>query len=311
MNNRQFWFPVPGNFYLDEEMVALGPVAQLLLLKVIAMCATLQTGGRVTGAQLKELSTNMAGKPARVVEALIANGSLREDKRGTEAGTGPDEYETDPELMLDPFDPDSYIPETHSGQGKTNPGQGQDRGGPFSRDYVLTHHRKWIEDYADGKRKPAGQARPEGDVPDPSQPRARGRGPARETHKQTHTSVTSRPATPDGRDVTGQERVAPRSAEGAAQRAPGEGPGKYGSWPGQYRGPVRVAPDFQGPRNPQPEPVPDSLAKSRAIAQLKQFADERGIEFEPMVNGKTTAIREDFPVWEVESNGSRGEDDAE
>lgn len=163
--------------------------------------------------------------------------------------------------------------------------------------YRITAYRKWNMSLDETP----GQATKNTDVGSSTHARPPARG---KTDRKTET-VTSRPASPDGRDVTEQERAAPRSAGGAAQRAPGEGPGKFGSLPGQYRGPVREVPDFPRPPRVADDPNADSVAKARALDQLRQFAASRGLPFEPMAraNGKTTAIREAFDVWEAGSGG--------
>jgi hypothetical protein len=302
-NQRQFWFPLPGNFYLDEEMVILPPLAQLLLVRVIALCATLQTGGRVTGGQLRNLSHDLCAKPARLVDSLVQTGSLRVDTGRTNRG----QAGTDSGQLPDPFDPDQDELWTDPGSTQTDPGHSRDKKGPFGLDYVLAQSTKWLEDYAGHRRKGAGQGRDDLDGEQASPPRARGGAPARKTHTQTHTSVTSRPASPDGRDVTGPARDAPRRAaeDGAAQRPPDVGPGKFGSFPGQYRGPVRVQPDFAGPRRPvaADHAAATVTAKVDARAKLEQFIRQ----FPQHSNSDNANGHDPVPVWEAFRNVDGGD----
>lgn len=259
VNRVQYWFPLPGNFHLDDEMVRLKPVAQLLLIRVIALCATQQTGGRVSGEQLRELARGMVAKPQRLVDELVDTGVLRADMGGTNSGQSRDKVGTDSGQGWDKVGTDSGQVQDKF---RTSSGRTRDKNGVFCLDYVLSQSDKWLVDYAGGRGRTPAQRPAVIDEGEPAEPRARGaaRAPVLKERKKERT--TSRPASPDGRDVVA--RAAPRSAGGAARPAP--------LGPGMFAGPVREVPDFAARAPLAPDAEADNVLKAAARSKLDEFA---------------------------------------
>ncbi|MET1007368.1 MAG: hypothetical protein ABWX96_17595 [Propionibacteriaceae bacterium] len=291
------WFKLSSAYYADGKIVPLSMGAEILFLRILALASSTSSGGLLTMDQISLVGHKLRSVQKAVDELVEADLLAPVHKRAANAAVvqlkcsvcaAQTQHECSPEAVGKQLECSACDAEMHH---QCSPNAALVQG------YRITAYRKWNL----SSDEPAGQQ--QSSIEDGQ--RSHARPPARGKTDRTTDREPLRPASPDGRNVSDPPRDAPRSADGAAQRPPDQGPGKFGSMPGQYRGPVREVPDFAGPRVASTSGG-DSLAKSQALAQLAEFAASRGLPFETKNgNGSATALREQFPVWEA----SGGEDE--
>lgn len=197
------WFKLSAAYYLDPKILRVSGGAELLFVRMLALCSATASGGRVSGEQLLFLGRGIRSVRATIDELIEAD------------------------LIMNVLQTQRY----RSGNAEVSQG---DRSGnaevsqtersgiaEVSQEYCIKAYSKWNafngapaeETAAQPAKNPQRwlmeEARAQG---------ARARGPAYgETERKTERA-TPRPATPDGRGVAA--RTAPRAPDGATQHAP-------------------------------------------------------------------------------------------
>lgn len=263
------WFKFSTSYYADGKLLLVSLGAETLFVRMLALAGGTSSGGLLTPEQVGLIGHKIRSVPKAIDELLKADLLSVVLKRGAVA----------PEIELECSACDGLTrhqctanaPQTHGESAADAPQKHVEcawcasqmhhectANAALVHGYRINAYRRWNQSLDE---TPAQGRKSNDDGQD-----AHARPPARErkTERKTET-VTSRPASPDGRDVTDPARDAPRSAGGAAQRTPDSGPGKFA-------GPVRVQPDFAGPRRVADSSTADTVAaKVDARAKLEQF----------------------------------------
>lgn len=258
------WFKMFTAFYADAKLLTVSSGAELLFLRLVALCAGTSSGGIFTEDQAR-----LVGHKFRSIKPLLSElaraGLISAHRAG--AGRVQETRSTDAASVQDVGSPsavsvqDVGSPGVVSVQSKRTASavHVQDVGSP-SPDSVQTYRINAFARWNMNIDESAGQRQ---SMQDGNRSVPTGAAPRGEKERKTERTVTSRPASPDGRDVT-VSRSAPRSAEGAARNAPGV-----------FNGAVREVGDFIGPRV-APAGGADSLAQSAQAmlrARLRKYVE--------------------------------------
>lgn len=254
------WFKMSSAFYADDKLVEVSTPAELMFLRLVALCSGTSSGGTFSTSQAKLVGHKFKSVYPLLKELVdvglitaVHKGSGRQNtKRAESSDIVPT---SSPKPALHGEDVGRMSGGSREDVGTAKGASGEDvgtAGVERVQSYRILSYPRWNMSVDE----PAGQ-RP---APAESKPQPRAGGPARgEKEREKERTVTSRPASPDGRDVT-EARSAPRPAPDGAPR----------SAPGQFRGAVREAPDFVGPRRVAVCDSSDKLLKSSAMSKLDE-----------------------------------------